>query len=162
MGREAHQNLKASVPPVVRRSARALLVDEQQRLVLIERTKPGQPVYWTAPGGGVEDGESAVTAVEREIVEELGATASVGGRVLLVSTPSGDGVAVQEVFVARLRTLREQDRTGAEWSDASRGGYAVARVPLDEVCEINLKPDVLREFVMANVDALLATAAELV
>ncbi|WP_394622446.1 NUDIX hydrolase (plasmid) [Lentzea sp. JNUCC 0626] len=68
MGRETHQNLKASVPPAVRRSARALLVDEQQRLVLIERTTPRQPVYWTTLGGVMEDGESAVAAVRRELL----------------------------------------------------------------------------------------------
>ena len=154
--------MTTSARPVVRRSARALLIDEKQCLVLIERTKPAQPVYWTTPGGGVEDGESAVTAVERELSEELGATATVGRRVLLVSTEAEGGVAEQEVFLARLRTMREQDRTGAEWNDPSRGGYAVVRVPLAEVGGIDLKPAALREFVVANVDALLAEAAELV
>lgn len=40
---------------VSRRSARAVLIDSQDRLVLIKRTRPGQLSYWTAPGGGVED-----------------------------------------------------------------------------------------------------------
>jgi 8-oxo-dGTP pyrophosphatase MutT (NUDIX family) len=151
-----------SVRPVVRRSARALLVDDEQRLVLIERTKPGRPVYVTTPGGGVKDGESTTAALERELGEELGATVTIGGRVLLVLSEVEGGVEVQEVFVAQLRAMRKQDRTGAEWSDPARGGYAVVRVPLDEVGAINLKPDELREFASANIDALLAEAADLV
>lgn len=153
--------MKTSARPIVRHSARALLIDDEQRLVLIERRKPGQPVYWTTPGGGVQEGESTTAALERELGEELGATAAVGQRALLVSARVEGGVAVQEVFVARLHTMCERERTGAEWNDPGRGGYAVVRVPLAEVGGIDLKPDVLREFVVANVDALLAEAAEL-
>lgn len=148
--------MTTSARPVVRRAARALLVDDEQRLVLIKRMKPGEPVYWTTPGGGVEDGESPTAALERELGEELGAKAAVGSRVLLVSSPTEGGMSVQEVFLTRLRAMREQDRTGAEWNDPDRGGYAVVRVPLAQVGEIDLKPDVLRGFVADHVDALLA------
>ncbi|MFB9430622.1 NUDIX hydrolase [Streptoalloteichus tenebrarius] len=64
--------------PVVRRSARALLVDDDGWLVLVERTKPGQAPYWTTPGGGVEVGESAAQALMRELLEELGASVIIG------------------------------------------------------------------------------------
>ena len=57
---------------VERRSARAILIDGVGRLVLIRRTKPGRPMYWTTAGGGVEDGDSSVeAAMHREIFEEL-------------------------------------------------------------------------------------------
>ncbi|MGH3871778.1 MAG: NUDIX domain-containing protein [Pseudonocardiaceae bacterium] len=151
-----------SVRQVGRRSARALLLDDEGHLVLIKRTKPGESPYWTTPGGGVEDGESSPGALERELGEELGARAAIGERVLLMSTPLDDSaVAVQEVFVARLLGMREADRTGAEWSDPTRGGYEVVRVPVAEAGGIDLKPDVLREFVTANVDALVNEAAVL-
>lgn len=147
---------------VSRRAARALLLDDDGRLVLIKRTKPGQAPYWTAPGGGVEPGESMTGALERELREELGATASIGDRVLLVSTPSGEKtVSVQEIFVARLRTLRPADRIGAEWSDPSRGDYEVVRIEITGVADIDLKPTMLREFVVANLDALTCEAATL-
>lgn len=70
--------LVPSVRRVSRRSARALLLDDDGRLVLIKRTKPGQFPYWTTPGGGVEPGESTTGALERELDEELGASASIG------------------------------------------------------------------------------------
>ncbi|WP_449344037.1 NUDIX domain-containing protein [Streptomyces pactum] len=63
--------------PVVKRTARALLIDgeDEPELVLIKRTKPGEPPYWITPGGGVEpEDASVVAALHRELDEELGAT----------------------------------------------------------------------------------------
>ncbi|MGH3869561.1 MAG: NUDIX domain-containing protein [Pseudonocardiaceae bacterium] len=58
-----------SIRQVSRRSARALLLDDDGRLVLIKRTKPGESPYWTTPGGGIEPGESTTGALERELGE---------------------------------------------------------------------------------------------
>jgi ADP-ribose pyrophosphatase YjhB (NUDIX family) len=53
------------------------LIDDDGRLLLIKRTKPGQAPYWTTPGGGVEDtDESVEAALQRELAEELGVEAS--------------------------------------------------------------------------------------
>ena len=62
---------------VGRQAARAILIDDDGRLVLIKRTKPGQAPYWTAPGGGVDATDVSVeAALHRELAEELGAEAS--------------------------------------------------------------------------------------
>jgi ADP-ribose pyrophosphatase YjhB (NUDIX family) len=144
-----------------RRAARAILIDDQGRLVLIRRTRPGQAPYWTTPGGGVEDTDASVeAALHRELAEELGAEATGASQVLLVSSPSGSGVAVQHFFVARLAGLDETARTGPEFADPSRGGYDVDRVDLlgDDLAAVDLKPDALKKFILANRQALLAEA----
>lgn len=146
---------------VGRRAARAILIDELGRLVLIKRTKPGQAPYWTTPGGGVEDTDASVeAALYRELAEELGAKASDASQVFLFSSPSDDGVAVQHFFVARLASLDETARSGAEFSDPSRGGYDLDRVGLggDDLGAIDLKPAELKEFILANREALLIEA----
>jgi len=147
---------------VVRQAARAILIDDDGRLVLIKRTKPGQAPYWTAPGGGVDaSDESVEAALHRELAEELGAEASGAARVFLFSSPSDEGVAVQHFFVARLKQLDESARSGPEFQDASRGGYTLDRIGLlgDELATVDLKPDVLKEFILANKEALLVEAA---
>lgn len=146
---------------VGRRAARAILIDDQGRLVLIKRTKPGQDPYWTAPGGGVETSDSSIeAALYRELSEELGAEAAGASQVFLFSSPSDAGVAVQHFFVARLVTLDESTRSGPEFSDPSRGGYDLDRINLhsDELTSIDLKPTALKEFILANREALLAEA----
>ncbi|HWU11969.1 MAG TPA: NUDIX domain-containing protein, partial [Streptomyces sp.] len=59
--------------PVVKRTARAILLDGDD-LILIKRTKPGVDPYWLTPGGGVEPEDTTVVdALHREVDEELGA-----------------------------------------------------------------------------------------
>lgn len=145
-----------------RRAARAILIDDRDRLLLIKRTKPGQAPYWTAPGGGVEDTDTSVeAALHRELDEELGAEASGAAPVFLFSSPSDAGVAVQYFFVARLTKLVESARRGPELEDPSRGRYEVDRVALcgDDLASIDLKPAALKEFILANREALLAEVA---
>lgn len=147
---------------VGRQAARAILIDDEGRLVLIRRTKPGQAPYWTAPGGGVDaSDESVEAALHRELAEELGAEASGATRVYLFSSPSEAGVAVQHFFVARLRKLDESARGGPEFEDASRGRYDLDRIGLldDDLASVDLKPAALKEFILANREALLAEAA---
>jgi 8-oxo-dGTP pyrophosphatase MutT (NUDIX family) len=62
-----------------RRSARVLLIDAADRLLLIRSLLiPGQPDgghAWFTPGGGIEPGEDLATAAARELQEEIGLTA---------------------------------------------------------------------------------------
>jgi ADP-ribose pyrophosphatase YjhB (NUDIX family) len=146
---------------VGRRAARAILIDDLHRLILIKRTKAGHVPYWTAPGGGVENADASLqAALYRELLEELGAAATGATQVFLFSSPSEDGVAVQHFFVARLVSLDEAARSGPEFINPSRGGYEVDRVSLrgDDLVAINLKPAALKDFVVANREALLVEA----
>jgi 8-oxo-dGTP diphosphatase len=64
------------VPPVrLRPSARAVILDEEDRILLcrFEFARDGrQVVVWATPGGGVEQGESLLAALRRELREEVG------------------------------------------------------------------------------------------
>jgi 8-oxo-dGTP pyrophosphatase MutT (NUDIX family) len=60
----------------VRRTARVLLVDGADRLLLMRfRFRPGtmpRPYGWLTPGGGVHEGEALSSTAARELAEEVG------------------------------------------------------------------------------------------
>jgi 8-oxo-dGTP pyrophosphatase MutT (NUDIX family) len=80
----------------LRRTARALLFDPANRLLLIqyeaarkiEGREPGDRLFWYTPGGGIDPGESAEQACRRELQEEVGlAEAVIGAEVALWHEP---------------------------------------------------------------------------
>ncbi len=148
---------------VVKRAARAILIDKEQRLLLIKRTKNDQPPYWTAPGGGVEPSDTSIEqAMRRELREEIGAEVGAAQQVFLVYTPAGEaGVGVQHFFVCRLEHLELENRSGPEFADASRGGYDLDRIAIgaDGSIEVDLKPESLKTFIQTNWAALTDAAS---
>lgn len=61
-------------PRRTRRTARILVIDDRDRLLLFRDTDPGLPGsrWWITPGGGIDPGETDIEAAVREIKEETG------------------------------------------------------------------------------------------
>lgn len=139
---------------------RAVLFDDQDRLLLIRRTKPDRPVYWTTAGGGVEpDDPSRESALRRELLEELGARIVVGQQVFLASAPNGARIDIQHFFLCRVVSVDPALGSGPEYADPARGDYDPVRVLPDQLAAIDLRPVELRTFLTNNVDALVSEAA---
>ena len=146
---------------VRRRSARAILIDDDGYLVLIRRTRPGRAPYWTTAGGGVDDGDASIeAAMHRELAEELGAKAIGSSQVFLDSWSTEDGLHVHHFFVNRLASMDLSARNGPEFDDPSRGAYDPERFDLrgEELTAIDLRPAALKAFILANREALLVEA----
>ena len=70
----------------MRASCRGLVFDDDGRVLLAQHQINEETAVWVGPGGGVEDGESLVEALARELVEETGLMLTDEGAPALVWT----------------------------------------------------------------------------
>ena len=126
---------------------RAILVNEQSEVVLIERIRAGMEPYWVAPGGGVGEEESQREALRRELMEEVGITASIG-KVAFEQEFNGD----REIFFVCYITKFEPERISApEYNDPTRGEFRPDFVPQYAIADLNIQPPQLKDYLLNKV-----------
>jgi 8-oxo-dGTP diphosphatase len=59
----------------------AVIVDDQERVLLTRRSIPPFKNMWVMPGGKIDLGEPIITALKREVEEEVGLDVEVGSLV---------------------------------------------------------------------------------
>lgn len=121
-----------SLPPVQREAARVLLVNADNRVLLLQGWDPANVAaggWWHTPGGGLDPGESSQAAAARELAEETG----------LQLTPAALGNPVFErdvEFSFENRDYRQHEvffhARVAAWEVDVRGHTAVERRSLGE------------------------------
>jgi len=58
--------------PNLRRAVRAIILTEDDHVLLCRHIVPGGRAVWAAPGGRIESGETPLVALRRELQEEVG------------------------------------------------------------------------------------------
>ncbi|HEX7311497.1 MAG TPA: NUDIX domain-containing protein [Gaiellaceae bacterium] len=64
--------LRGWLDPIDRAAARALVLDQSDRTLLVEFRDPSGRSWWATPGGGADKGESLEETIRRELAEEAG------------------------------------------------------------------------------------------
>jgi ADP-ribose pyrophosphatase YjhB (NUDIX family) len=136
--------------PRLRVATRALVIDEEDRILLV-RFDFGDRLVWAAPGGGVDEGESDERAIRRELLEETGLADLELGPLVWTRThhvPLGDGrwdgqteryylvrtPAFEPVPQLTWEELREENMTAVRWwsldeLETAEAEFAPRRLP---------------------------------
>ena len=120
----------------VRRAARVILLDTEQRLLLTRFSFSDREV-WTTVGGGVEPGETHAEAARRELVEEAGLeVADVGAcvwtREHVIPDPVSIDVQLERYYLVRTQPFEPVPRLSWE-ALAAEGMTGLRWWPLAEI-----------------------------
>ena len=129
-------------------SARAILFDATGRVCLIRRVKRGVE-YWVFPGGGMEEGETLVGALRREVLEEVGSTITDISPEPVMSLVT----ETQEQHFFSCREVSRGEPTGDEhlFYASEENVYDVQFVSCDRLAGLDLKPNELKTQLVAFV-----------
>jgi 8-oxo-dGTP pyrophosphatase MutT (NUDIX family) len=142
-----------------RRAARVILLDEDDRVLLIRGHDIDQPErsWWFTIGGGIDAGEDSRTAAVRELREETGIEVSQDALLGPVFTRSAifDFYAAhcrqdEELFLARVDAASAAGDDRAGWTDIERDVIDEVRWwSLDDLARVDIEvfPETLVELV---------------
>ncbi|HLB66115.1 MAG TPA: NUDIX hydrolase, partial [Candidatus Saccharimonadales bacterium] len=95
--------------------------------------------YWCVPGGGIDIGEAAIPALEREIFEETGVKPSVGSLLYLQQYPYEHGEQMEFFFHIK----NPKDFIDIDLSKTSHGEEEIAEIDFVEPASTNILPKFL-------------------
>jgi len=119
----------------------ALIQNDKKEILLIKQRKKNKD-YWLLPGGGVEFGESAIVALERELKEELNLDVSSSEFLLINESidPKGGRHLIQLVFNVEVKkfnpSISKKEKAIIEFAFHS----------IESVLELELRPDIKSYF----------------
>lgn len=126
----------------MRKSARAIIITKDNKLLLMKRTKP-DGVYYVTIGGGIEDGETSEQALLRELKEESGSI--VDKPVFAFHYDDIERQNSVDFYVCK--EINRIKPTGTEWTkwNTPDNQYELVEASIDEVKKLPLKPNKMKE-----------------
>jgi 8-oxo-dGTP pyrophosphatase MutT (NUDIX family) len=128
-----------TTPLHLRPAVRVLLVDPEDRVLMVRWAFPDGGGVWGLPGGGIDPGESHADAVSRELLEEVGLELPadrhgpcVAHRVHVFDIGGGYDGQEEWFYLARVEAFEPQGHLSVD-ELAAEGLVEVTWMTLDEV-----------------------------
>ena len=131
---------------MTRKRSRAIIIN-QNSILLIKRVIE-EHVYWVFPGGGVEQGESAKQALERECIEELGINVLIGNLFTQEVSEKTETFGHEEYFYFAEITggvIGEGNGPEHRTFQPLKGNYEIVWEDISNIAHIDLRPTVVRD-----------------
>lgn len=126
-------------------SCRAVIID-QGKVVAMYREKNNR-VYYTFPGGGIDEGETEIECVKRECLEEFGIVVEPLNKLYVLE----DAKTIQNYYYCNWVSGALGMGEGEEFSpDRNRGIYIPSLIPIENLPNLPLVPDEIKAEVLAD------------
>ena len=126
---------------------RAIVLDDDQRMLLVRQHHDGKDI-WMVPGGGIEEGESAAEAAVREVKEETDLDIGLDGLLWHVEEVSQRGQRFVNFFLGHLKDGSQRLALGSDPELPADGQVLreVAFLTREEVARLEvLYPEYLKD-----------------
>jgi 8-oxo-dGTP diphosphatase len=122
-----------------RMSARAII--EHDGKYLLVRQKSNSGTFWCLPGGGIEDGEDVISALERELIEETGIKPVVGNLLFVHQIKDGEGYGGPGFY---FQVTNDEDYLHLDTSTTTHGELELMEVAFVDVQTVHVLPQFLK------------------
>jgi len=145
-----------------RGAARAVLLDDNNQVYLLNVSLHG---YHKLPGGGIDEGEEIIQALERELMEEVGCKAEIVAELgtIIEYRNYDDGGLEQTSYCYLAKQIGEQVASSLEEGELAKGMIEVKAKDIDDAIALlnSDKPDNLEgKFIQKRDLAFLKEAKE--
>ena len=145
-----------------RGAARAVLLDDNNQVYLLNVSLHG---YHKLPGGGIDEGEEIIQALERELMEEVGCKAEIVAELgtIIEYRNYDDGGLEQTAYCYLAKQIGEQVASSLEEGELAKGMIEVKAKDIDDAIALlnSDKPDNLEgKFIQKRDLAFLKEAKE--
>lgn len=130
-------------------SVRAMIIDNNE-LLLIKRIKK-DITYYVFPGGGVEEGETFLEALNREVLEEINIRIKYPEKLYQEnSETSTNHFYLCEYASGEFGISNGPEYTSLEYQD--KGQYIPVRIPIDQLANYNIVPHIVRDLLIKDLN----------
>ena len=131
------------------------IVNYNDQIVLIHRVKKRDDGsvrdYYVVPGGKIEENESKMEALKREIQEELGIEVDIGNLILELDDREYND-SFQYFYECKYKSGELGTGNGPEFTDKVnyKGLFEIVLVDRDEIRNLNLVPEKIKDVLIGN------------